>query len=256
MGGQILMSEFPFSFAFITDPQIGINSRFGLHGPQSDVKRFEFAIDYVNEHDLDFVIFGGDQIHNRDSDEQMDAFLECVAKIQVPCYGCVGNHEQYHPDEGPSLYLERGGPERFTFTHKRCLFIGLNSSWLRGDFGEEYQRMEWDYLKAGFAQATDDLAHRFVVMHWPLFAVHPGEEDTYWNMPNRSEIVDCFKDNNVSCFLAGHWQQDIDAAWKGIPLVCSVGTSLPLQYPEELSFKVVTVFEDGWSARRVSVEQF
>ncbi len=95
--------------------------------------------------------------------------------------------------------------------------------------------------------------YRFVVMHWPLFNYHPREEDTNWNMPNRQKLIDLFRQHDVSCVLSGHWQQDIDARWHGISLVTSVGTCAPLQYPEELSFKVVTVFKDGWSARRVLV---
>jgi hypothetical protein len=90
-------------------------------------------------------------------------------------------------------------------------------------------------------------------MQWPLFNYHPREEDTYWNMPNRDKLIDLFKRNKVSCVLSGHWQQDIDAIWNGISLIMSVGTSLPLQHPEELSFKIVTVFEGGWSVRRVSL---
>ena len=32
-----------------------------------------------------------------------------------------------------------------------------------------------------------------------------------------------------------------------------MSTSRPLFYPEEVAFKMVTVFDGGWSARRVSV---
>ena len=72
-------------------------------------------------------------------------------------------------------------------------------------------------------------------------------------MPNRDKLIDLLMKHEVSCVFTGHWQQDIDARWRGISLITSVGTSLPLQYPEELAFKIVTVFEDGWSVRRVSV---
>ena len=84
---------------------------------------------------------------------------------------------------------------------------------------------------------------------------YPGEAESYWNVSRRGKLIELFKRHGVSCVLSGHWQQDIDANWQGISLITSVGTSKTLQYPEELSFKVFTVFEGGWSARRVSVEK-
>ena len=245
-----------FSFAFITDPQIGLNSPSGLRGPGSDKDRFDLAIEYLSNNELAFVIFGGDQINcanDENTDTQLDVFEECLAKLTVPYYGVIGNHEQSVPTRSYK-YIERGLPVRFSLSYRNAFFVGINCSWLRGDFGDEYIQKELDYLEINFSTSSADHEHRFVVMHWPLFASHPGEETTYWNMPNRDQLIDLFKEYNVTCVLSGHWQQDIDARWNDISLITSVGTSMPLQYPEELSFKVVTVFRGGWSARRVSVE--
>ena len=249
------MSSEVFSFAFITDPQIGMNSPSGLRGPGSDKERLDHAIGYVNENEIDFVVFGGDQINNagdENTDPQLDVLEKSLSALTVPHYGVIGNHEQGDPAQDWK-YIERELPIRFSLSHGNTFLVGINSSWLRGDFGDEYSQEEWDYLGSQFSQAPPDCKHRFVVMHWPLFSSHPREADTYWNMPNRNKLIDLFKRHEVSCVLSGHWQQDIDARWHGISLITSVGTSLPLQYPEELSFKVVTVFEDGWSVRRVSV---
>ncbi len=250
------MSKNVFSFAFIADPQIGMNSPLGLHGPGSDKERLDLAIAYVNENGVDFVVFGGDQINDANkehTDSQLDVLEESLSALAVPYYGVIGNHEQGDPARSWK-YIERGLPVRFSLSYRNTFLVGINSSWLRGDFGDEYLQEEWDYLESQFSQASPDCKHRFVVMHWPLFSYYPREADTYWNMPNRDKLIDLFKKHKVSCVLSGHWQQDIDARWHGISLITSVGTCLPLQYPEELSFKVVTVFEDGWSVRRVSVE--
>ncbi len=249
------MTKDVFSFAFIADPQIGMNSPSGLHGPGSDKERLDRAIAYVNENDVDFVVFGGDQINNagdESTDPQLDVLEKSLSALTVPYYGVIGNHEQGDPGQGWK-YIRRGLPIRFSLSHRSAFLVGINSLWLRGHFGDEYLREEWDYLERQFSQVPPACEHRFVIMHWPLFNYHPREPDTYWNMPNRDRLIELFKQHGVSCVLSGHWQQDIDAQWHGISLITSVGTSLPLQYPEELSFKVVTVFENGWSARRVSV---
>ena len=253
------MSKDVFSFAFITDPQIGMNSPFGLYGPGSDKERLDRAIAYVNDNEVDFVIFGGDQINDADdenTDAQLDVLQESLSALTVPYHGVIGNHEQGDP-AGDWKYIKRGLPVRFSFSHRGAFFVGINSSWLRGNFGDEYLQEEWDYLESQFSRAPTGRNHLFVVMHWPLFNYHPREhdKDAYWNMPNRDALIDLFKRHKVSCVFSGHWQQDIDARWHGISLITSVGTSMAIQYPEELSFKVVTVFEHGWSVRRVSVER-
>ena len=51
-----------FRFAFITDPQIGMNSPAGLRAAGSDKERLDAAIAYVNKGEVDFVVFGGDHI--------------------------------------------------------------------------------------------------------------------------------------------------------------------------------------------------
>jgi len=250
------MTESLFRFAFVADPQIGMNSPSGLNGPGSDKERLNRAIEYINSNGIAFLIFGGDQINAADSentDAQMDVLEECLSALTVPYYGVIGNHEQGDPTQSWK-YIERGFPVRFSLSYQNAFFVGINSFWMRGDFGDEYVRQELDYMESQFAGVSRDCEHRFVVMHWPLFTDHPDEQDTYWNMPNRNRLIDIFEKHKVTCVLSGHWQQDIDARWHGISLITSVGTSLPLQYAEELSFKVVTVFEHGWSARRVSVE--
>ena len=249
------MSDGVFSFAFITDPQIGMDSASGLHEPGSDKKRLDRAIACVNESGVDFAVFGGDQIENpgdEHTDPQLDALQESLSALTVPYYGVVGNHEQGDPLQSWK-YIERGLPVRFSLSHRNAFLVGVNAWWLRGDFGDEYLQKELDYLGTQLSQVPPGCRHRFVVMHWPLFNYHPQEEDTYWNMSNRCDLVDLFRSYEVSCVLTGHWHQDIDARWHGISLITSVGTSGPLQYPEELSFKIITVFEDGWSVRRVAV---
>ena len=47
----------------------------------------------------------------------------------------------------------------------------------------------------------------FVVMHWPLCVSYPDEEDSYFHMPNRYDIIDFFVEQRVSCVLAGHLHQ-------------------------------------------------
>ncbi len=245
-----------FRFAFITDTQIGMNSPFGLHGPGSDKARLDAAIAYINAQAIDFVILGGDQIHQidgPDTDAQLDILETSLSALTMPYYGVTGNHDQGDPSKSWK-YIARGLPVRFSFVHKNSFLVGVNAAWLRGDFGDAYQQEAWQNLVSALTDSPATCKHRFVVMHWPLFTAYPEEPDDGFNMPNRSQLIDLLAQHSVSCVLAGHWHQDIEARWRGVSLITSAGTSRAVQYPEQRAFKVITVFDDGWSVRRVSVE--
>lgn len=252
------MAKPDFRFAFIADPQIGMARHFmwPADGPQSDAKRLEFAVNWINTNDVDFVIFGGDQINDPRKEEEFDLFMSCVDKLKKPWYAVAGNHDQLDPEGEPAVYTRRDGPNRFAFSHQGSFFVGFNSAWLKGDYGAEYQKREWDWLTARLQEKPADATHCFITMHHVLFATEPDEPNDYWNMPNRRELLELFMEHGVSCVLCGHWQNDADTNWRGLPLICGVGTAMPLQYPEELSFKDISVFQGGWQARRVSVEKF
>ena len=146
-------SDDMFRFAFIADPQIGMESPSGLDGPRSDKERLDRAIEYVNNSEVAFVIFGGDQIHSADdesTDAQLDVFGECLSKLTIPYYGVIGNHEQadanlpmakYVPMQS-CKYIDRGLPVRFSFSYRNASFVGINCLWVRGDFGNEYMQKE------------------------------------------------------------------------------------------------------------------
>ena len=119
------MSNEVFSFAFITDPQIGMNSPSGLRGPASDKERLDRAIAYVNANGVDFVVLGGDQINNagdENTDSQLDVLQESLSALTIPYYGVIGNHEQGDPAQDWK-YIERGLPVRFSITHKNTFLV-------------------------------------------------------------------------------------------------------------------------------------
>ncbi|MFM1549195.1 MAG: metallophosphoesterase family protein [Lentisphaeria bacterium] len=238
-----------FTFAFITDPQIGMKSPHGLHADDSDRVRLDRSVDFINSADVDLVVFGGDHIDEVDSEEQRDLFLAGAGRLNVPWYGVRGNH-----DQDPVYATHEATPNRFVLNHKGCFFVGFNACALRGNFGPESQAAEWAYLRDAIGTAPADATHRFVIMHWPLFILHPDEEDSMYNMPNRHELAQFFTDSKITCVFSGHIHQDIDIVWEGVRLITSIGTSNWHHYPEETAFKLVTVFDGGFSVRRASAE--
>jgi predicted phosphodiesterase len=246
----------PFSFAFLTDPQIGMDSPSGLDAPDSDRARLEACIEFINEWEAEFVVLGGDLIHSASgpkAEAEAHHVVQALAKLTVPYYGVAGNHDQ-GPKGEPWPYVEGGLPLHFSMQHKEVAFIGPNACNLRGTYEEDCQAEEWNWMREAFAKIPDDCAQRWVAMHWPLLNSYPTEEETYWNMKNREELVDFFVEQKVSCVLSGHFHQDVEVSWKGIPLVNCMSANKPLQYAEQRAFKMIMIFDGGWSIRRVSVD--
>ncbi|MDP7397779.1 MAG: hypothetical protein QGF67_14525 [Lentisphaeria bacterium] len=77
---------------------------------------------------------------------------------------------------------------------------------------------------------------------------------TYRDAKDRHELAQFFTDSKITCVFSGHIHQDIDIVWEGVRLITSIGTSNWHHYPEETAFKLVTVFDGGFSVRRASAE--
>ena len=153
----------PFTFAFLTDPQLGMNSPSGLDAPDSDKARLCAAVGMINESDAEFVILGGDQIHGgydvledeQAVEEQPDAVESALSGLNVPYYSVPGNHD-FGRETDPRPYTDRGFPMRFTMQHKGVAFVEFSAVFLKGDHGRDRQEEEWSALRQAFAEIPAD----------------------------------------------------------------------------------------------------
>ena len=225
-----------------------------ITGFADETRLFGKAIEIVNKLRPDFVVVCGDLIHDADNELQVREIKSITAKLhpEIQIRWVSGNHDVGSTPTKDSLerYRNRFGEDNYSFIHKGCSFIVINSSVC---FDPSNVQDEWDsliaFLKRALQNAFDNNSrHILLFMHHPLFLTDPEEvEDIPFVMipkDRRRIIMDLLLSYDVSAVFAGHWHRNVYGSFgKNIEMV----TSGPVGYPlgdDPSGFRVVHVGED------------
>ena len=270
--------DYDFSFVFMTDIHL-MSERNGVEG-------FKKAIETVNDLAPDFVITGGDLIMDaleqpyERADSLYNLYIETSKGFTMPVYNTLGNHDIFglyetsgvnptHPEYGKKMYLKRIGKRYYSFDHKGWHFMVLDSVGETED--RKYKgvvdsaQMEWikdDLLR------VDKNVPIVVSVHIPFITVATQlksgplsaiEKTQIIN--NSNEVLDLFRDHNLTLVLQGHLHFLEDVYVNGIHFitggaVCAAWWKGPNDGLEE-GYVVVQVkgkefdweyFDCGWDA--------
>ena len=207
------ISNRPFSFIQMTDPQIGFIDP--TPGYQKTDSLLQQAVAEANTLKPAAVILTGDLVNNPADSLQCAIYRHDTGRIQAPVYELPGNHD---PESG----------ERFFFRKEGCSFIGLDSNPIVGG-PEEKEAEQKDWLIARLKEAGGS-RFLFVFMHCPVFRESPDEAEDYFNFPmkQRTEYLNLFKEYGVSAVFAGHTHTDYQAEWNGIRFYTAGPVGSPL----------------------------
>lgn len=189
-----------FRFAHLTDLHLSPNNP----NPTEDLLR---SVAQINATDsIDFVLVTGDLTEEGDR-ATLEKVKSCLDLLKMKYYVVLGNHETKWSDSGCTAFGEIFGGERFTFSHKGCLFLGFNSGPLmRMAYGHVVpQDIRWmtDEMKKG---GTGNPV--FLVTHYPLME---GDVDNWY------EVTDAVRPYNVRLFIGGHYHANKNLKYDGIP---------------------------------------
>ena len=215
-------SESPaFTFVQICDTQLGMG------GYEHDVKTFKQAVAQINTLDPDFVVICGDLVHTANEKSFAD-FEKIKASLNVPCYCVSGNHDVGNEPSLESLqyYRRTVGEDYYSFEHKGCVFVVVNTQLWKSPLKDESERHD-AWLEAALKTAADKKARIFVLGHYPLFLKSPDEAEEYMNLPlaKRKALLSLFEKRGVVAVLGGHVHRLIINDYKGIQMVNGETTS-------------------------------
>lgn len=238
----------PFKFAHLTDTQIGFfdNSEGYAHSDSL----FRAAAGCVNSEGTDLVFITGDLLDNPTDSLQNALFEAGVARMDAPVWLVPGNHDygKAWSEEVRDRYVALRGYERFSFKHKKCAFIGLDSNCIMEDAAEE-EAVQKEWLRNELSKARK-CRYIFVFFHCPVFRKDIGEPHDYSNFPEakREEYISIFKEYGVSAVFTGHTHSDYDFEYEGIRFVTAnpVSNALGHGYP---GYNIVDVGKDGFDVR-------
>ena len=215
-----ILGKWLFRFAVITDAHVAdVEESTASPFPVGKLTsaRYRYAINLLNEVEVDFVLNLGDMVNPLPSlptyDEAARRFHEISRPLRHKQYFIPGNHDigdkpsDWMPADPVNqraldLYRKHFGPDRQLFEHKGCVFILLNAELLNASLPEEEDQRLW--LESSLRQ--HDGKRVIIAIHYPPFLCRADEFDHYDNIaePGRSWLLGLLKEHNVEAVFSGH----------------------------------------------------
>lgn len=255
------MEQAQFRFVFLADTQLGCYATFSgfdrakiaeyaergltvrevppVEGLEWDAARYRRAVEMINHLRPAFVLVGGDLVDDANSDDQTEEFLSITAGVdaEIPVRLVPGNHD-IAPDaviptpESIARYRDRFGPDWYSFTRDRTLFVVMNTTVIdHPELVEDEWTLQREFLEGEMSAAGGrSVDHVVLVGHHPLFLDAPDEQDSYWNLPieRRSHILELGRLAGVRIGFAGHWHRNHIAIGDEFTQVISGPVGYPL----------------------------
>lgn len=189
----------PFSFAVAGDSQPQ-----GESGEQPEV--LKKIIEEINKSGAAFLVHLGDKIHgSKDINivrRQYGEYQDVIAKLKIPVYTVVGNHDVSGVKENEELH-KKTGPLYYSFEHKNCLFIVLNTEFVGSEGAIKGKQLSW--LESELEKGVG-YRYIFVFLHRPLYSVliSGRSHEQFYSEGDRDILSALLKKYNVSAVFAGH----------------------------------------------------
>lgn len=201
-----------FRFAFFTDVHLFRNNERNSH------IGFQRALDDVLPKEIDFILFGGDNIdayrlEETEAEVLYKWFKKEVNKRGIEAHYTIGNHDVYYTPidrevdpNGYRLHEKYFGALNHSFDHKGIHFIVLNSV-IQNSSGfcvgnEQLRWLEEDLKKTGSQTPV------VVSMHVPIQSLYypavEGKIVTTDMITDFKQVWDCLEQYNVKMILQGH----------------------------------------------------
>lgn len=238
-------SSSPFFFIQVTDPQFGFfgsNNGFG-----KETELYEKAVIAINRLNPDFVVITGDLVNNKNDKSQIAEFKRITAKInsKTPVYYSPGNHDigLSPTQQDIDSFISDYGHDRFSFKHKKSIFIGLNSCIIKANT-PVLEQLQYDWLKNELSKGKKT-KHIILFCHYALFINTFDEPETYSNIPieTRTRYLALFKEKEVDAVFAGHLHNNGSAKYGEMDMITTSAVGKPLAKAPS-GIRIIKVYPD------------
>lgn len=242
-----------FTFVQITDPQFGFISE--NKGISEESILYEKAVKRINDLDPAFVFITGDLVHDRSNKIQWEEFRRITSGINAEVFLTPGNHDigQEPTEKDIEDFREMFGDDRFSFSYKKCRFIGFNSNLIKAGTPDlEREQREWLMKELSDASGAK---HIFLFCHHPFFINDPDEPEEYFNIKPevRQEYFSIFSKYGVNAIFAGHLHRNASSQAGSIKMITTTSSGKQLG-KDKPGFRVVKVGKKGFEEKFVESE--
>lgn len=239
-------STAPFFLIHLTDPQFGMYEQ--DKGFSKETELYEKTVEAVNRLHPDFVVITGDLVNNRKDKAQVAEFKRITSKIDkdIQVWYSPGNHDIGMPptEDAIESFIADYGHDRFSFSHKNSLFIGLNSCVIKSNT-PELEQSQFEWLKNKISKGKKAIQIIFFT-HYPFFINSSNEPETYSNVPveTRDRYLFLLKDKNVKAVFSGHLHKNVSTKYGDIEFTVTSSSGKPLG-ADSSGFRIVKVYPDS-----------
>ncbi len=186
-----------------------------VHLTQNNALYLEDFVSDINTkyHDLDFVIFTGDNIDQANQND-LETFLSIVKKIKTRKYVVIGNHDVFKSKNlDKNLYMQlvrknlgayHSSKPNYVFKCKGVVFVVMDGvKELIPGPGGYFKQAEFDWLDKTLTKYKKDRV--VIIQHFPLLDGKARRNEVY----NKQEYLDLLKKhNNVISVISGHYHEN------------------------------------------------
>lgn len=235
----------PYFIIQVTDPQFGMyneNKSF-----EKETELFEKAVSEINRLNPDFVVITGDLVNDKNNRSQVEEFKRIKSQIkpEIPVYLSPGNHDIGMPatQDDIAKYNSDYGSDRFSFRHKKSLFIGINSVIIKGDTPES-EKKQFEWLKKELSKGKK-AEHIILFTHYPFFINSADEKESYSNISikKREVYISLFNEQKVGAVFAGHLHNNGNALTGTMEMITTSSVGKPLGKAPS-GMRVIKIYPD------------
>lgn len=235
----------PYFIIQVTDPQFGMyneNKSF-----EKETELFEKAVREINRLNPDFVVITGDLVNDKNNRSQVEEFKRIKSQIkpEIPVYLSPGNHDIGMPatQDDIAKYNSDYGSDRFSFRHKKSLFIGINSVIIKGDTPES-EKKQFEWLKKELSKGKK-AEHIILFTHYPFFINSADEKESYSNISikKREVYISLFNEQKVGAVFAGHLHNNGNALTGTMEMITTSSVGKPLGKAPS-GMRVIKIYPD------------
>jgi 3',5'-cyclic AMP phosphodiesterase CpdA len=235
----------PFFFIQVTDPQFGMYDADKDFGKETEL--YEIAVSEINRLNPDFVVITGDLVNDKDNKTQIAEFKRITANIdtKIPVYYSPGNHDigQSPEQRDIDIFIDNYGHDRFSFRHKKSLFIGINSCLIKAN-APLLEKKQYDWLEKKLSGGRRS-GQIILFTHYPFFISQPDEPETYSNIAveTRNRYLALLSEYHVDAVFSGHLHNNATAKFGDIELITTSAVGKPLGKAPS-GIRIVKVYND------------
>lgn len=247
------------TFAFISDTHIRYKGRsewMNIKMGGAGAKAFLETLHSLAEEKIDFVLHGGDMTEGA-THEEFALFAGLLRNQPLPLYGCIGNHDAYHPtSRSDALELLSncfpGGSLDYSFMRPPVRFLVLDENIARPEKREAKQDWLRKTLKADTQTPT--------ILLWHYAPYNRAGESSCgfrvpdWSKAGKESVLDIVRETpNLFATLNGHDHWDEVNRLEGITHIQNAAF---IEWPN--SYRVIRVYADRieWEVRQVANRGF